>query len=96
MNNVTNFDGIALLSELKKFIDKVFKKKMETVVQIATATVISVDGSGNVTVRLLNSGSDGSQDFVAANQCGATLVANDVVTLFYWGSYSTARIFVKN
>ena len=96
MSSISNSEGIALLAELKKFIDKIFKKKMESVVQVAGATVISVDGSNNVTVRLANSASDGSQDFVATNQSGVSLSPNDVVTLFYWGSYTTARIFVKN
>ena len=96
MDKINNSDGIALLGEFKKLVDKVVKKKMDTVVQIASATVISVSGTGEITVRLLNSPSDASQDFVAPNHSGVTLVANDVVTLFYWGNYSSARIFIKN
>lgn len=96
MSSVNKSDALALLGEFKKLIEKVLKKKMDTVVQVASASVVSVSGGGEVTVRLTNSPTDGSQDFVAPNQSGVTLVANDIVTLFYWGDYSSARIFIKN
>lgn len=96
MDSISNSDGMALLSEIKKFIERIFKSKMSTLVQSASATVISIAESELVTVRLTNSPSDGSQDFEVRNQSGEPLVASDAVILYYTGDYTNAYIAIRN
>ena len=92
---MSSADGNDFLDSISKFIDKIFKKKMSSVLQVATATVISVDGGGVPTVRLLSSPSDGAEDFTVENESGKTLMANDMVRLYYWGTLSTAYVARK-
>ena len=92
---MNNADGNDFLDSILKFTDKIFKKRMSSVLQVATATVISINGDGVPTVRLLSSPSDGSEDFTAENESGKTLLANDMVRLYYWGTLSTAYVARK-
>jgi hypothetical protein len=96
MDSISSSDGMALLNEIKKFIEKIFKSNMSTVVRSAYATVISIAESELVTVRLTNSPSDGSQDLEVRNQSGEPLVANDAVLLYYTGDYTNAYIVIRN
>jgi len=91
---MSNADGNDFLDLISNFIDKIFKKKMSSVIQVATATVISMNDT-IPTVRLLSSPNDGSEDFTVENESGKTLVANDIVRLFYWGTLSNAYVGKK-
>ena len=68
---------------------------MTSIVQVATAVVISLDVDDVPTVRLLSSPSDGSEDFVAENNSGQSLSINDTVRLFYWDTLTNAYVARK-
>lgn len=60
------------------------------------AIVTDIAESGAITVRLLSSPSDGSQDFVVRNRSGSTLEVGDSVWLHYWSDYTNVYIAVRN
>jgi len=61
------------------------------------AVVVSAtEGSYEVTVRLLSSPDDGSEDFVSRNQSGESLIAGDTVWLHYWGNLTNSYIAIRN
>lgn len=87
-----------LIGLIRDVATKVFKAKsvQESVVFACIATVMETTESDDVTVRLVNSPSDGSQDFTARNMSGEPLVEGDSVWLHYWGNYTNAYIAIRN
>ena len=96
MSNISSGEANDFLYSIKNFIEKIFKKKMKTLVQVALATVISASESEEVTVRLSSSPADGSQDFLVRNHTGEALVPGDSVWIHYWDTLTNAYIAIRN
>ena len=96
-NNDTD-SAKGFLSVIKDVATKVFKAKVENenLVSASLAIVVETTESDDVTVRLLSSPNDGSQDFTARNKTGEPLVEGDSVWLHHWGNYTNAYIAIRN
>ena len=90
MSDWTSNEAREFLSIIRGEAEKVVKDlgDRQSSVYACLAVVTDIAASGDVTVRLLSSPSDGSQDFVVRNRSGSTLEVGDSVWLHYWSDYT--------
>ena len=98
MSNWTSEDAREFLGIIRNEASKVFRELSAQTSSICAclAVITNISESGDISVRLLSSPDDGSQDFVARNRSSSTLEVGDSVWLHYWGDYTNAYIAVRN
>lgn len=98
MSDWSSNEAREFLSIIRGEAEKVCKDILskQSVLLACLAVVITAAGTGDATVRLLSSPSDGSQDFVVKNSHAIPLINGDSVWLHYWGDYTNAYIALKN
>ena len=98
MNDWTASEALEFLSIVREEAEKVAKNfgDKQSSVYACLAVVTDITESGSISVRLLSSPSDGSQDFVVRNRSGSTLEVGDSVWLHYWSDYTNVYIAVRN
>lgn len=98
MNDWTANDAKEFLDIIRSEAEKAVKNyaNKQSSVFACLAIVTDIAESGAITVRLLSSPSDGSQDFVVRNRSGSTLELGDSVWLHYWSDYTNVYIAVRN
>lgn len=98
MSDWTASEAREFLSIIREEAEKAAKNfgDKQSSVYACLAVVTDVSESGSISVRLLSSPSDGSQDFVVRNRSGSTLEVGDSVWLHYWSDYTNVYIAVRN
>jgi len=98
MSDWTSSEAREFLSIIRGEAEKVVKDfgDRQSSIYACLAVVTNISESGVISVRLLSSPSDGSQDFVARNHSGSVLEVGDSVWLHYWGDYTNAYIAMRN
>jgi len=98
MNEWTTKEAREFLEIMRGEAEKVYKEQGDkrSSVYACMAVVTDVAESGDISVRLLSSPSDGSQDFIVPNQSGSVVDVGDSVWLHYWGDYTNAYIGIRN
>jgi len=98
MNDWTANDAKEFLDIIRSEAEKAARNyaNKQSSVYACLAIVTDIAESGAITVRLLSSPSDGSQDFVVRNRSGSTLEVGDSVWLHYWSDYTNVYIAVRN
>ena len=98
MNDWTSNEAREFLSIIRGEAEKVVKDlgNRQSSIYACLAVVTDVSESGAISVRLLSSPVDGSQDFVVPNQSGSVIEVGDSVWLHYWGDYTNVYIGIRN
>ena len=98
MSDWTASEAREFLSIIRGEAEKVAKDfgDRQSSIYACLAVVTDIDESGDISVRLLSSPADGSQDFVVPNLSGSVIEAGDSVWLHYWGDYTNAYIGIRN
>jgi hypothetical protein len=98
MSDWTSNEAKEFLSIIRGEAEKVVKDfgDRQSSIYACLAVVTDVSEAGAISVRLLSSPDDGSQDFVVPNQSGSAIEVGDSVWLHYWGDYTNAYIGIKN
>ena len=98
MSDWTSNEAKEFLSIIRGEAEKVVKDfgDRQSSIYACLAVVADVSEAGAISVRLLSSPDDGSQDFVVPNQSGSVLGVGDSVWLLHWGDYTNAYIGIRN
>ena len=98
MSDWTSSEAREFLSIIRGEAEKVVKDfgDRQSSIYACLAVVTDVSEAGAISVRLLSSPADGSQDFVVPNLSGSVIEAGDSVWLHYWGDYTNAYIGIRN
>ena len=98
MSDWTSNEAKEFLSIIRGEAEKVVKDfgDRQSSVYSCLAVVTAIPASGDISVRLLSSPADGSQDFVVRNRSGSTLEVGDSVWLHYWSDYTNVYIAMRN
>ena len=98
MSDWTSNEAREFLSIIRGEAEKVVKDfgDRQSSVYSCLAVVTAISASGDISVRLLSSSADGSQDFVVRNRSGSTLEIGDSVWLHYWSDYTNVYIAMRN
>ena len=98
MSDWTSNEAKEFLSIIRGEAEKVVKDfgDRQSSVYSCLAVVTAISVSGDISVRLLSSPVDGSQDFVVRNRSGSTLEVGDSVWLHYWSDYTNVYIAMRN
>lgn len=98
MSDWTSNEAREFLSIIRGEAEKVVKDfgDKQSSVYACLAVVTDIAASGDISVRLLSSPSDGSQDFVVRNRSGSVLEVGDSVWLHYWSDYTNVYIAMRN
>ena len=98
MSDWTSNEAREFLSIIRGEAEKVVKDlgDRQSSIYACLAVVTDVSESGDISVRLLSSPADGSQDFVVRNRSGSTLEVGDSVWLHYWSDYTNVYIAMRN
>ena len=95
MNDCNTDLAKEFLDVMRTVSDKTFNSK-NNIMKTALAVVIDAADSITPIIRLLNSPSDGSQDFEILNMSGESLNNGDSVWVNYWDGFTNAYMAVKN
>ena len=98
MSDWTSNEAKEFLSIIRGEAEKVAKDfgDRQSSVYACLAVVTNISESGDISVRLLSSPSDGTQDFVVRNRSGSALEVGDSVWLHYWSDYTNVYIAMRN